>query len=170
MAQSKEKEIDEPQKSLTFTEKQLAVLKDSIKRRQEKENINKDTDIEKDLEFLIVEDMHFSRLLLKHALSPKGTCYTAEDVLPALEAYALHAPSVCFLDIDLPNGSGHTLATLIREADPDCYIVMVTASKYKRDIDIAHANKVKDFVVKPFNLQRIFKCLDKYITYRKKKG
>ncbi len=150
------------QKPFVFTDKQLNILKDSIKKREERDD--------EDIKVLIVEDMSLSLKLLNHALSKKHECHLAQDALPALDIYASYAPEICFLDINLPKGNGHKIAEVIQEADPDCYIIMVTASNSKLDVTIANKNKAKDFVIKPFNIERIDKCMKDYFLYKKKKN
>ncbi len=156
MEKIKAKKISEVarDKPLSITEGQKQDLEAQIKKRPARDK----------LEILVVEDMPFSLKLLKRALSKKYVCHIAEDIWPALEEYVLHAPDICFLDVELPNGNGHALAEFIQSIDPACYIVMVTANNYARDVEIARKNKVKGFVVKPYNLSRIYKYIDNYFV------
>ncbi len=160
-AKETERKIKLSAKPLEFTDMQLLLLEESIEKRKNREA--------HDIEILIVEDMPLSMKLLKYALSKEHKCHTAKDALPALDMYAFNAPDICFLDVELPNGNGHNLAEVIKKSDPDCYIIMVTANNYKRDVTRAHANKVKNFIVKPFNLKRIYKCVDDYFIHRRKR-
>ncbi len=118
---------------------------------------------------LIVEDQNFSRSLMEGMLIRNYTCYSASNVEQALELYAEHIPCMVFLDIELPDGNGHEFAALVKEYDPDSFIVMVTANNYEKDVSLAIKNKAQGFVVKPYSRQKIMVCIDKYIHERKSK-
>ncbi len=144
---------------LELTQDQKQNLKDKIASRNQRDK----------LEILIVEDMPFSLKLLEKALKGEYICYSADDIVPALSLYAEYAPDICFLDIDLPEGTGHDLASFINEIDPECYIIMVSANDWDHEMKIAEDNKVKDFIAKPYVMKDIYKSLDNYFINREKK-
>lgn len=118
---------------------------------------------------LIVEDQNFSRNLIEGMLIRNYTCYSASNIQQAIELYAEHIPCMVFLDIELPDGSGHEFAALVRKYDPDSFIVMVTANSYESDVARAVENKAQGFVVKPYSRQKIMLAVEKYIQGRKSK-
>lgn len=118
-------------------------------------------------EILIVEDMEPSRKLLKALIGNAYKCHAAADAAEATDLYIQHAPDVVFLDIELPDGNGHDLACLFNEFDPDSYIIMATAQNYEQDVNIAIENKVKGYIIKPLNLDKILKCMDNYFSFKK---
>ncbi len=154
------------QKPLTYLMEPLELTQDQIQNLKEKISMRDHRD---KLEILIVEDMPFSLKLLNKMLSEQYICYSAEDIAPALSLYAEHAPDICFLDIDLPKGSGHDLAAFINKIDPECHIVMVTANDQEHDMKLAQENKVKDFIVKPHTVDDIYKSIEDYVVNKKKK-
>lgn len=116
---------------------------------------------------LIVEDQPLSRTILEEVL--KRSSFLCESVINGTEAityYAENAPCITFLDVELPDINGHTLAALFKKHDPEGHIVMVTANNYAKDVDMAKTNKVQGFVVKPYNRQKI---LDSVAAYERKK-
>ena len=135
-----------------FTSEQQQALKKSIYNRITR----------KGLEVLIVEDQMFSRRLLAGLLERQYRCDMAKNAEEAVRLYADHAPNIVFLDIELPDSDGHTLAALFKKYDPGSYIVMVTGNNYARDVEVAKANKVQGFIVKPYQKQRILSVIDAY--------
>ncbi len=117
---------------------------------------------------LIVEDQAFSRSLLEGMLRRDYTCYSAANAEQAVALYAEHIPCITFLDIELPDISGHKLASFIRQHDPDSFIIMVTANNYENDVKCAIDNKVRGFITKPYSKQKILEGIEKYIHERKK--
>ena len=110
---------------------------------------------------LIVEDQDFSRRLLAETLR-QYVCYVAENAKQAVALYAEHVPCIVFLDIELPDVSGHEVAALIKKYDPQSFIVMVTANSHEKDVRMAQENNVQGYIVKPFNNQKIMDAIQKY--------
>ncbi len=155
---SKEKTNIEIAKIKDFDNQMLKTLNANL--------INKDS--RKIIEILIVEDQVFSQKLLIATLSRKYKCHVAKNASEALVLYAMHAPDIVFLDIDLPDMNGHMLANLFGKVDKDAYIVMVTGNHYAADIEKAKKNKVKGFIVKPYNKQKILDAINKFCRVKKK--
>lgn len=147
-------------KEAKFTPLQMEKLKRSLRERETRS----------DIEVLVVEDQDFSRKLLAGIFQNDYKCHVAENGTQAIELYARHAPNIAFLDIELPDMSGHQLAKLFQEHDPKRFIIMVTANHYASDVETAKANKVQGFIVKPYNRQKIFNAVDLYINRVQKKS
>jgi two-component system chemotaxis response regulator CheY len=118
-------------------------------------------------EILVVEDQDFSRRLLQGLIEKEYVCYGAENAKVAMALYAERAPDITFLDIELPDIDGHTLATLFKRDDPKSCIVMVTGNNYAKDVEAAKANKVQGFIVKPYTRQKIMSAIDTFIARKK---
>ena len=118
------------------------------------------------LNILIVEDQSFLRNLLAEVLRTDYAIETAADLKEGWNLYVKKAPDIVFLDIQLPDGSGHALAHRIKELDPASYIVMVTASNQRDDVELAKENHVDGFIIKPFNKKKISDCIDYYLVSR----
>ncbi len=129
-------------------------FKAAVKRRKERE----------DLQFLIVEDQKFSRLMLKNFLAKSYTVAMAESGEEALAAYVTAAPDIVFLDIELPKISGHQVRDLLVKLDPEAFVVMVTANNHKQDVETSMKGGAKGFIVKPYTKEKIYDIIDKYIA------
>lgn len=140
-----------------FNEDQKSLLKKAIFNRAARNGIK----------ILIVEDQRFSRKLLAGLLERKFYCFEAENAEQAVRLYAEHAPNIVFLDIELPDASGHELAALFKKYDIGCYAIMVTGNNYAKDVAMARENKVQGFIVKPYQKQRILGVIE---AYKNKRG
>jgi len=119
------------------------------------------------LHLLIIEDQYFLRNLLSEVLRADYEIYTVPNLKEGWENYIKKAPDIVFLDIELPDGNGHTLAHKIKEIDPSSYVVMATASNQRDDVELAKYNHVDGFIVKPFSKKKILDCIDRYLAVRK---
>lgn len=120
-------------------------------------------------EILIVEDQLFTRKLLKHAFDKDHIVHIAPNAAEALLLYSLFAPDITFLDIELPDGNGHSLAKQFTEVDDEAFIIMVTSNHYASDVSKAKENGVRGYVVKPFTIDKILHSLDGYRAFKKRR-
>lgn len=60
-------------------------------------------------------------------------------------------PMLIFLDINLPDGSGLDVITLIKRNNPQTRLIMMSAYDEKKEKSIAFANGADDYISKPFN-------------------
>jgi two-component system chemotaxis response regulator CheY len=111
---------------------------------------------------LVVEDQLFSRKLLLQVLSHDYQVDAAPDARTGILLYLENAPDIVFLDIELTDESGHSLARAIKTLDPDSYIIMVTANNSVEDVALAKSNKVDGFIVKPYSKSKIFEAIEKF--------
>lgn len=111
---------------------------------------------------LIVEDEYLARDELKWLVESHSgieVVATEEDGLAALRYLQENDLDVVFLDINIPSIDGMTLArTLHKQANPP-KIVIVTA--YKEHAAEAFELEVFDYILKPFNEQRVINTLRK---------
>lgn len=112
-----------------------------------------------DILALVVEDQPFSRQLLMSTLQRQAKVIACGSSRDALTLYLNRAPDIVFLDIELPDISGHELAATIRQLDPESFVVMVTANNYLEDVQRAKQNEAKGFIAKPYSKDKILKCL-----------
>ncbi len=115
---------------------------------------------------LVVEDQDFSQRLLVELLRQDFLVEAAKDAKQAIQIYLDSAPDITFLDIELPDESGHSLARFFRALDPGAYIVMVTGNNSLEDVAMAKSNQVDGFVVKPYNKQKIYERVEKFKQIR----
>ena len=106
------------------------------------------------LNAVIAEDEPVLRAELRDALRrlwPELTISAeAEDGIEALRALTQHAPSILFLDIQMPGLSGLEVA---KQASGKCHVAFVTA--YDQYAVAAFEQGAVDYVMKPFTAARL---------------
>ena len=112
---------------------------------------------------LIVDDTAFMRMTLKNILEKHNyeVVAEAEDGKQAIELYQQHAPGLVTMDITMPNMDGLTATKEIMSKDPNATIIVVSAMGQKSLVIDALNAGAKDFVVKPFQPDRIEEALQK---------
>jgi two-component system chemotaxis response regulator CheY len=132
------------------------LIRTLAKRRHEREAI----------EVMVVEDDAFSRKLVCSALRTAGYGVTAiENGHNAIGGYPLRAPDVMFLDIDLPDVSGHDVLQKILSIDPEAYVVILSANHNEANVLGAIKKGAKGFVAKPFTKGKLLSYIEKAPTY-----
>ena len=113
------------------------------------------------LKILVVEDDPFSRKLI-HAVLNGHKVHYAGDGTKAIQTYLQEAPDMVFLDINLPDVSGHDVLRKLLSVDPDTYVVMLSGNSQSENVLTAMKIGAKGFIGKPFTkdklLQYITKC------------
>jgi two-component system chemotaxis response regulator CheY len=115
---------------------------------------------------LITDDTAFMRMTLRNVLVKNGyeVAGEAEDGIQAIEKYMEIKPDLVTMDITMPNMDGLTAIKKIIEKDPDAKIVVVSAMGQKALVIEALNSGAKDFIVKPFQPDRIVEALGKVIS------
>ena len=111
---------------------------------------------------LLVDDAAFMRMKLKQVLSELGHEVIGEGTNGA-EGVALYErlrPDVVTMDITMPEMNGVEAVGKIREIDPKAVIIMVSAMGQQGIVIDAVNAGAKDFIVKPFDPERIKKVMD----------
>jgi CheY-like chemotaxis protein len=108
---------------------------------------------------LIVEDQLFSAKLLEKILSDY-TVHCVDSAGEALLKYVEKCPDIVFLDIELPDTSGHSFARLLKSIDARSNTVLVSARSFQSDIETARENNIRKFISKPFQEKEILKCVE----------
>ncbi|NLW92270.1 MAG: response regulator transcription factor [Syntrophomonadaceae bacterium] len=115
-----------------------------------------------DLKVLIVDDEPANGLFLHTIIEQVAgvkvvaVCTSGRE---ALDMVKIHHPQVVFLDVDMPEMNGLELACTLTERHPDIYIVFATA--YPDYALQAFELYSFDYILKPFNEERIRKTLKK---------
>ena len=112
---------------------------------------------------LVVEDEPFSARLVEGALTTKSAngVVLAHDGRSAILSYARHAPHVVFLDIELPDVSGHDILKRLLQIDPSAYIVMLSGNCDKDHVLRAMQAGAQGFVGKPFTRDKLNQYIDR---------
>ena len=106
---------------------------------------------------LIADDEPDIRNLVSIFLQKNGyTVFTAKNGREAVGELRQNGEfDLVIMDITMPNMDGLQALKKIREADPSAKVVMCTAMGQESMVVEAIKNGAKDFVVKPFNNERI---------------
>ena len=114
---------------------------------------------------LITDDTAFMRMTLRNVLEKNGYEIVGEaaDGQQAVEQYSQFQPDLVTMDITMPNMDGIAAARKIIEQYPDARIVMVSAMGQKALVVEALTAGAKDFIVKPFQPDRILEALAKVV-------
>ena len=114
---------------------------------------------------LVVDDAAFMRMMLKDILTKGGyeVCGEAADGIEALSTYNELKPDLVTLDITMPNRDGIAALKDIKAADPSALCVMCSAMGQQSMVIEAIQSGAKDFIVKPFQADRVLESVKKVI-------
>ena len=111
---------------------------------------------------MLVDDAAFMRMMVKNALTKSGydNFVEAQDGAEAVKKYDEEKPDMVIMDITMPNMDGLQALKKIRENDPNAKVVMCTAMGQEGMVVDAIKSGAKDFIVKPFNAERIVQTVN----------
>jgi len=114
---------------------------------------------------LIVDDASFMRIMLKNILQKAGheVVGEAENGAAAAEKYATLKPDLVTMDITMPIMDGIEAVKKIKALDPNAVIIMCSAMGQQGMIVQAVQAGAKDFIVKPFQEDRVLESIRKTI-------
>lgn len=112
---------------------------------------------------LIVDDAVFMRMKLKDILEKNGYTVVAEAAngQEAVEKFKAEKPDLTTMDITMPEMDGVAALKEIRAFDPEAKIVMCSAMGQQTMVMDAIRSGAVDFIVKPFDTDRVLKSLEK---------
>ena len=115
---------------------------------------------------LVVDDAQFMRMMLKDILTKNGFAVVGEakNGAEALEKYKELKPDLVTLDITMPEVDGITALKNIKEFDPSAKAVMCSAMGQQVMVIESIQAGAKDFIVKPFQADRVIEAVRKAIT------
>jgi DNA-binding response OmpR family regulator len=106
---------------------------------------------------LLAEDEQFLGKVVKESLEKQGyIVMLAPDGKKAWELYKEHTFSLCILDVMMPYKDGFTLASQIRNDNPEIPLMFLTAKSDIKDITAGYASGGNDYLKKPFSLDELF--------------
>ncbi len=118
---------------------------------------------------LIVEDdpmvAHINRRLTERVEPFKvvDVSMTEDD---ALQAVAKYKPDLILLDIYLPSGNGISFLQKLRQEEIPADVILITAAKDTNTIYQTLRYGAIDYIIKPFDLERLEKSLKNYLALR----
>ncbi|HBG50061.1 MAG TPA: two-component system response regulator [Cyanobacteria bacterium UBA9971] len=114
---------------------------------------------------LITDDAAFMRMMLKDILTKGGYEIVGEAVNgnEAIEKYNQFKPDLVTMDITMPICDGITALKQIMASDPAAKVVMCSAMGQQAMVIESIQSGAKDFIVKPFQPQRVLEAVKKLI-------
>jgi two-component system chemotaxis response regulator CheY len=113
---------------------------------------------------LVVDDAAYVRLRLSRLLTQNGyEVIEAGDGKEAVAQYEKAKPDGVLLDIVMPEMDGMTALKAIKELDEAARVVMLTSVREQSTVMDAIRSGALDFVVKPFDEERLLAVIQKAI-------
>jgi two-component system chemotaxis response regulator CheY len=115
---------------------------------------------------LITDDALFMRVTLKNILSQNGfeVVGEAQNGVESVELYKKLKPDLVTMDITMPELDGIGALKQIKDHDPSAVVVMCTAMGQKNMVVEAIQAGAKDFIVKPFQPDRVLEAVNKLLA------
>ena len=114
---------------------------------------------------LVVDDAAFMRMMIKDILTKNGynVVGEAENGEKAVEKYKELKPDLVIMDITMPEVDGIQAVREIKKVDEDAKIIMCSAMGQQAMVIESIQAGAKDFIVKPFQAERVVEAVRKVI-------
>ncbi len=114
---------------------------------------------------LICDDAAFMRMMIKDILSKNGYIVAGEAAngQEAVAKYKEVNPDLVLMDITMPEVDGIQALKQIRADDPNASVIMCSAMGQQSMVVEAIQSGAKDFIVKPFQADRVLEAVKKVI-------
>lgn len=115
---------------------------------------------------LIVDDAAFMRMTIKKMLEAHGHSVAGEAAtgVEAVKKFTELKPEVVLLDITMPEMNGVDALKRIKELDPKARVIICSAMGQQAMVAQAIQYGAKDFIVKPFEEDRLIASVDKIMS------
>lgn len=115
---------------------------------------------------LIVDDAAFMRMMIKDILTKNGfdVVGEAEDGVQAVEKYKELTPDLVTMDITMPEMDGIAALKEIKSINPRSTVIMCSAMGQQAMVIDAIQAGAKDFIVKPFQAERVLEAINKALS------
>ncbi len=115
---------------------------------------------------LVVDDAAFMRMMLKDILEKNDfeVIGEAENGQMAVDKYKELEPDLVTMDITMPEMDGIEAVKHIRSLDANARVVMCSAMGQQAMVIDAIQAGAKDFVVKPFQPERVVEAVSKALS------
>jgi two-component system chemotaxis response regulator CheY len=117
---------------------------------------------------LIVDDALIMRMMIKDILTVLGgyeVCGEAVDGFDAIEKYKELKPDLVTMDIIMPKCTGIEALKEIIKIDKTARIIVITAIDQREALMDAIKSGAKDFIVKPFDEERVISAVSKALKH-----
>jgi two-component system chemotaxis response regulator CheY len=114
---------------------------------------------------MVCDDAAFMRMMIKDILVKNGyeIAAEAENGLKAVEQYPDAKPDLVLMDITMPEVDGIEAVRRIKALDPNANVIMCSAMGQQAMVIEAIQAGAKDFIVKPFQADRVLEAVRKVI-------
>ncbi|WP_058485166.1 response regulator [Defluviitalea phaphyphila] len=114
---------------------------------------------------LIVDDAAFMRMMIKDILTKNGyeIAGEAENGAKAVEKFKELTPDLVIMDITMPEMDGIQAVKEIKKIDSNATIIMCSAMGQQAMVIESIQAGAKDFIVKPFQAERVVEAVKKVI-------
>lgn len=114
---------------------------------------------------LIVDDAAFMSMMIKDILTKNGYEVVAEAAngVEAVELYKSHQPDLVTMDITMPEMDGIEAVKQIKAVNPAAKVIMCSAMGQQSMVMDAIKAGANDFIVKPFQADRVLEAVKKIV-------
>lgn len=114
---------------------------------------------------LIVDDAAFMRMMVKDILTKNGynVVGEAENGKIAIDKYIELTPDLVIMDITMPEMDGIDAVKGIKSVNADAKVIMCSAMGQQAMVIESIQAGAKDFIVKPFQADRVIEAVTKVI-------
>ena len=114
---------------------------------------------------LIVDDAAFMRMMIKDILTKNGYEVVAEAAngVEAVELYKSYQPDLVTMDITMPEMDGIEAVKQIKAVNPAAKVIMCSAMGQQSMVMDAIKAGANDFIVKPFQADRVLEAVKKIV-------
>ena len=115
---------------------------------------------------LICDDAAFMRMMIKDILTKNGynVAGEAENGLKAVEKFKEVNPDLVLMDITMPEMDGIQALKEIKKIDGGAKVIMCSAMGQQAMVIESIQAGAKDFIVKPFQAERVIEAVKKGMT------
>lgn len=111
---------------------------------------------------MIVDDAAVMRIRLRDILEARYKVVAeASNGQEAIDLYDEYRPDFITLDITMPQLNGIEALEMLLTRHPDAKVVIVSAVGQKKIVFEAIAKGARDFIIKPFEPQRVLLAIDR---------
>jgi len=114
---------------------------------------------------LVVDDAAFMRMTIKKMIESDGYVVAgeAQNGVEAVQKYMELQPDAVLLDITMPEMNGVDALKRIKEFDPKAKVIICSAMGQQAMVAQAVQSGAKDFIVKPFEKDRLIAALKRVL-------
>ncbi len=114
---------------------------------------------------LVVDDAAFMRMMIKDILTKNGyeVAGEAENGAIAVSKYSELKPDLVLMDITMPEKDGIQALKDIKANDGGAKVIMCSAMGQQAMVIEAIQSGAKDFIVKPFQADRVIEAVKKVV-------